>query len=249
MRKVNVNQSIRLVILLGLGMYIFMLLVSGDLKNLVHPRTAFYIKLCLIMIMFMTALQLTKVFSKEAANINMGYMLLCIPVVLGLFIRPSAVDGSIAKNKGVIMSWEVNQIKNEEDIHPASLEDKGIISIDESNYMKIIRDMGRDPGQYIGRRVKVSGFVYRNESCTKDTFVIARMLLTCCAADSEAVGIPCVYNNNIGIEDGTWVSVSGVVQQAHWIRTDKLHSVMLVPAIYAEKVEPILAPSCQYVYP
>lgn len=63
-----------------------------------------------------------------------------------------------------------------------------------------------------GRTVTLYGFVYRDDSFEDDTFLIARQMINCCAADASIVGFHVQVNPGIDLQLNEWVRVTGTIQ-------------------------------------
>jgi putative membrane protein len=64
-----------------------------------------------------------------------------------------------------------------------------------------------DPAAFSGQNVDVTGFVYRGEGYADDTFLVARFTISCCVADSVAIGLPVTWADDL--RQDTWVRVQG----------------------------------------
>lgn len=97
-----------------------------------------------------------------------------------------------------------------------------------------------EPDAYTGQPVRVEGFVLHPPDLPKDSFLLARFVLTCCAADAYPIGLPVVLPQGTPrYRPDTWLRVSGQMQ------TVTLAGQRQV-AIAAQKIEPIQAPSNPY---
>jgi putative membrane protein len=55
--------------------------------------------------------------------------------------------------------------------------------------------------------VDVVGFVYRGGGYPDDQFLVARFTISCCVADSVAIGLPVTWAESLPTD--TWVRVQG----------------------------------------
>ncbi len=65
--------------------------------------------------------------------------------------------------------------------------------------------------KYIGFKISIKGFVYKDLELDEDEFVPARLMMTCCAADLSPCGFVCKYNKASELEGDTWVTVEGTI--------------------------------------
>jgi len=96
--------------------------------------------------------------------------------------------------------------------------------------------------RFVGKRVQIEGFVYRNEDMAQDQMVIARMAMECCSADSTPYGFLIQYPKASSYADDTWLRVAGTLNTVDW---DGYRIAMLE----ADTIQPIEAPETPYVYP
>ena len=70
-----------------------------------------------------------------------------------------------------------------------------------------------EPDAYADQPVKVSGFVVHMPDWPDDHFMIARFVLTCCAADAYPVGLPVVLPAGEPLpKPDAWLEVAGTMQ-------------------------------------
>lgn len=142
--------------------------------------------------------------------------------------RPAIDTGNTAESK-----------ETDEDI---SLQD-GVLVMDSSNYYKCLCAIYADMDKYEGTSVEVVGFVFNeNESFAEDEFVPARLMMVCCAADMQPVGLLCQYEKALELEANSWVKVSGTIKEAEF-------DGETIPVIVAQSVEMTEEPDNAYVYP
>jgi putative membrane protein len=63
-----------------------------------------------------------------------------------------------------------------------------------------------DPANYVGKKVRVSGFAYKSDSLPAGTFRLARFVITCCAVDARPVGL---LVKDTSVTDNKWYEVQG----------------------------------------
>lgn len=66
-----------------------------------------------------------------------------------------------------------------------------------------------DNSYYVGKKVKVSGFMFRTPEITNDDFIAARFVIACCAVDARPVGLTVKNVDNFEFIKDRWVEVSG----------------------------------------
>ena len=75
-----------------------------------------------------------------------------------------------------------------------------------------------------------------------DRFMVARFMVTCCAADSAAVAAAVIWPDSVELVDNTWVRVRGTIDITEYAGRP-------LPLIDAVSVEPTSEPDHPYMYP
>jgi putative membrane protein len=93
-----------------------------------------------------------------------------------------------------------------------------------------------------GQPIEMVGFVWRRPEMAEDQFVVSRFIVSCCTADSLAIGMTVVAPNAAALETDSWVRVSGAVGLADVLGHEDA-------VILADEVVPVPQPSEPYLYP
>lgn len=99
-----------------------------------------------------------------------------------------------------------------------------------------------DPASISGQAVRVTGFVYRDLRCGSNTFVIARFVMMCCAADASPVGFPVRWPGAAAFKKDEWVTVTGHFGVTMMDKTP-------MPIIKADAVQAVERPLQPYLSP
>jgi putative membrane protein len=68
----------------------------------------------------------------------------------------------------------------------------GTLVFDQDNYYENLYNIYKDLDAFVGRDVELTGFVFKDSDTLQgDEFVAARLLMVCCAADMQTVGLLC----------------------------------------------------------
>jgi len=109
------------------------------------------------------------------------------------------------------------------------------------NYTNILKSVHDNPDEYIGNRIKFSGYVYKAIDFSSKEFVLARNMVVSSDFQTVIVGFLCNYEKATNFEDGTWVEVTGTIEKGVY------HGE--IPIIKVEQIREIEKPSDEYVYP
>jgi putative membrane protein len=99
-----------------------------------------------------------------------------------------------------------------------------------------------DTKKYENKTIELTGFVFRDKDFNDTSFIAARSLITCCAADTSIVGLICEYNDGKQLKNDTWIKVKGKIK-------DTSFNGQQMPMIVVEKCEEIEKPKNEYIYP
>jgi putative membrane protein len=109
-------------------------------------------------------------------------------------------------------------------------------------YLEVLSaiDLFKEP--FIGKKIEISGFVYRENDLKENQFVVGRFVMQCCSADASPYGVLIDFPSAKNYTKDTWVTVSGTIQKTTYHNNE-------IFMIQANKVEKIPAPESVYVYP
>jgi putative membrane protein len=108
------------------------------------------------------------------------------------------------------------------------------LKVDEHNPM-VLEDIRLNPEKYIGRKLEIDGFVCKESYLNKNQFIIGRIVMTCCAADSKIVGIIGEYDKAYNLHENEKIMAFGKVGSS--IIKDDNNISHTVPVIVIEKIE------------
>lgn len=230
-------------LLLGLGLYFLYNIVSGNLANYINARFAWLSYLAVVLFLLLGASGLYDLFKRSGQHHHHDHdhthiswpalAIIAIPLVLGTLIpsRPlgaDAVGGSISTNAvsggGNWSAFTTNPL--------------------EWNVLDWLRafNNSEDLASFDGQQADVIGFVYKEPTFGEHRFMVARFTISCCVADSSAIGLPVAWRDADALQADTWVRVQGTFQVGDF-RGDML------PILQATSVEVVAQPEHPYLYP
>lgn len=109
------------------------------------------------------------------------------------------------------------------------------------NYTNILKSVHDNPDEYIGQKIKFSGYVYRIIDFTEKEFVLARNMVVSSDFQTVVVGFLCNYEKAKEFENGTWVEITGTIKKGTY------HGEM--PVVDIDSIQKTKKPSDEYVYP
>ncbi|MEB4870201.1 TIGR03943 family protein [Priestia megaterium] len=115
------------------------------------------------------------------------------------------------------------------------------ISINDTDYIPVMGIIEGNTEQFIGKKIEVNGFVYREKGFKDSQFVVARFGISCCAADASVYGLLSTLENASALKKDTWVHIKGIIQKT-------TYNGEIVPYIQVQEIESIDQPDNPYVY-
>ncbi|MEW9697791.1 TIGR03943 family protein [Paenibacillus sp. SI8] len=109
-------------------------------------------------------------------------------------------------------------------------------------YMEILSSIDLFKTNFIGKKIELSGFVYREDNMKNDQFVVGRFAVSCCSADAMPYGVMITFPTAQNYTKDMWVKVTGTIQNGSYNGND-------IFTIQANKIEKIEAPASPYIYP
>ena len=158
-------------------------------------------------------------------NLRINKKAICIGFITISLIIVSAI---------ILYSIYIVFFKTEDPCNPNQNE---IINLNETNYTNILKAANEDVDSYVGKKVKVTGYVYRLINFSKFQFVIARDMKYSNSTQSLIVGFLCESKNASNYSDGTWVEVIGTIKKGKL--NDELAILDVVSIKEANKPESI----------
>jgi uncharacterized repeat protein (TIGR03943 family) len=162
---------------------------------------------------------------------RLGAGLLILTALLGFWVEPRPLSSQTALNRGVSPYLGVS--RSQPQAFRPKLDPRQRTLLD---WVPTL-DVYPDPYTYENQPVRVQGFVIPDEQ--PDHFVIARFLVSCCAADAYPVGLPVRWPEAEQLTADSWLRLEGRMAVEQRDGQSQL-------VIAAEQVEPIPVPPNPY---
>lgn len=118
----------------------------------------------------------------------------------------------------------------------------GRIIMDDVHFSAWMSELYTKLDLWVGTKITASGSVWKDgELFASDEFALARMMMVCCAADLQPVGILAKWDEHQTLTDGEWVEITGTIAKTPY--KDRFD-----PLIIVESVKKITPPQQEYVY-
>lgn len=231
----------KVIVLVGMGVYFTVNIISGNLTNYVNERFAWlsYVAVAIFLLLGIAVLigiwrgdKKQTVDVGHTLNISWGVIAICgLPLLFGTLI-PSQPLGAAAVRGNISLSAA--------NFNTATAFERDPL---ERNVLEWVRVFNQDvPAAFDGEPADVIGFIYREPDYAPDHFVVARFTMSCCVADASAIGMAVYFDGADDIADGEWVRVSGDFLAGTFRGT-------ATPILQATVVDIVDQPEHPYLYP
>ena len=224
-------------ILFGMGIYLTLLILTGNLDNYINQRFAWLVVVGALLFFVLALINLYNSLHPQGRGHDHHHyhitwdilLVVAFPLLLAILI-PSRSLGIEAVNGGV------------------SLNPVGVAGVTRSpldrNILDWLREFDRaaTPAQFNGTPVDVIGFVYREPIHPEDGFMLARFTMSCCVADAFPIGMPIIAAGAEEYAAGEWLRVGGQLKASTF-------GAEILPVVFAEAIEVVEEPRQPYLYP
>ena len=109
------------------------------------------------------------------------------------------------------------------------------------NYTNVLKTVHENIDDYVGQKIKFSGYVFRMLDFNESQFVLARDMIISSDFQTVVVGFLCEWKDSKQYEDHAWIEIEGEITHGNY------HGEM--PIIQIETIKRIEKPEEEYVYP
>ena len=116
-----------------------------------------------------------------------------------------------------------------------------VIEISAKNYTNILKTVHENIDKYVGKKIHLTGYVYRVFDLSNTQFVIARNMIINSDNQAVVVGFLCNYNNAKNFGNNTWIDAIGTITKGNY------HGD--IPIIEINEINIVDCPNDEFVYP
>ena len=204
-------------ILLFLIAIIAVIIATGNIGNFINEKMFIYtyISLGLLVIFFVR-----EIFSEEHGSNRIK--------ILNLICFVFLIFGIIAYNGNLSQEY-LNFIKNNRDgrttkmvvnSKPSVVDNKqqeienakkAEVVISDENYISTLNDMYEHIDNYVGRKIKVQGQIFKSENMKDNEIAIGKYYMYCCAVDMSLTGFMINKDDNFKLVENSWYDIEAVI--------------------------------------
>jgi len=250
--------------------------MTRELEIYLSPKMmpmAIFGLICLAILFVFQQKQIINEKAREQSKLRVSYILFMIPIIFFFSATPDSETINTLPNKSVDISYaeqsesmmdvdeqnmqedENTEIKSQDvkqvvisdinELPPCVLTDEVRSSTEDSDFRKYLY---YSIEKITSETVTMLGFVYKDESFPENTIILARQVISCCAADATISGYFVKVDNADELNENQWIEVKGTIAA---IELEMYGSTRLYPVITDGKVIKCAAPSSKsaYIYP
>lgn len=116
-----------------------------------------------------------------------------------------------------------------------------IYEITAQNYTNVLQNVHNNLDNYVGQKIKFSGYIYRLYDFSNEQFVLARNMIISSDFQTVVVGFLCHSEQANNYEDNIWVEITGTITKGNYNGE--------IPVIEVDEIKKVDTPSEEYVYP
>jgi uncharacterized repeat protein (TIGR03943 family) len=115
----------------------------------------------------------------------------------------------------------------------------GVITFDDKSFGYANTLIYADPGRYNGKKVIITGFVFRGSDYKENEFKVARKESSGCTADAYVLGLVCRSENVADFKNDQWVTVKGTLVVTSYVdpKTNFVYEEVYLEPESIEKIE------------
>jgi uncharacterized repeat protein (TIGR03943 family) len=113
--------------------------------------------------------------------------------------------------------------------------------INSENYTNTLKTVHDNLSEYTGRKICISGYIYKLPDFSQNQFVLARDMIISSDLRTLVVGFLCNCNEISNFKEKSWVTIIGTIERGNYHEE--------IPVIQVTNIKQIEKPSDEFVYP
>ncbi|MFC4770458.1 TIGR03943 family putative permease subunit [Enterococcus hermanniensis] len=195
-----------------------------------------------------------------------AYVLLVVPLVVGLLFPTITLDTTIVEAKGFSFPISKESVGDPEMNTQYLKPDTSIyynksdyneqmtklmkkyetdqkLEITDENYLEVMELIYNYPNSFVGKKISFNGFVYETAKDNQTYDFLFRFGIIHCVADSGVFGLMTKLPANMTVKNNEWLHVEGTITLDFFEPFDRQ-----IPSVDVTSAQTVSAPKNQYVY-
>ncbi|MCB2292705.1 TIGR03943 family protein [Clostridium algoriphilum] len=265
LKKINIEVLLKLIILIGFAFFFYDIIKTGKVLLYVNPRIIPYIKFGIVAMISLSLFIVRDLFKpKRKVNIK-PYLFFIIPLFMASMTPSTSVSSKSMSLTGAKSAEQTDNTK-QKNVTDITNQDKttgnnttttktntskvdvklemkeNTIVVSDNNFGKWTEEISNNMAKYEGKKIELTGLVFKADGFKDNEFVPARLMMTCCAADLVPVGLLAHYDKAKDLKQDTWIIVKGTIKLLEYNGEKS-------PIIITESIKNTEKPKKEYVYP
>lgn len=111
---------------------------------------------------------------------------------------------------------DFNALNADKGLSTAEVDQDGIMTISDKYFVNMVDDLYINLDDFVGQKVRLQGFAIRMQGFNENQLVVSRLMMSCCAADSSAVGLMIEGLGVSSFKDDDWLEAEGVIDKIEY---------------------------------
>lgn len=209
-----------------LDMFLTYIVLMNKVDFYVGKKMIIYVFFAIVMISFMIIFQFPRIFTtKSSENILIKSLPLILTLVLGIISL-----NNVGNFKHILLNDKIVNTNHEHtynvDNYIKLINDRTIV-INEDNAV-ILKEITMHPKKYLGYKIITDGFVCKENYLSNNQFILGKVVMNCCRADSEVFAITAQYNDINNLSENQLIKVEGIIDSTTIYDKGKEYTIPLI---------------------
>lgn len=253
LKKFNIDPFIRGIILFGFISLLAWLSITEQLPLYINPKFSILVDISCFLLIPMFVMQVLDCLlpassqGEHHCHTHLGgwrYIPFLAILVLAFALPDNTLNANLVTNRGLNSQINMAVTSGQELPRPLASEFRQmeLIKVTNLNYTEAVSEINTFPKDYLGKKVTMTGFVFRSPGLKNNQLSLVRYVIMCCTSDTLPYGVLCEVPDANKYPDGSWLTVEGIIQMSTYENKD-------VPAIKIISARQIKEPQKPYIFP